>query len=737
MRCESINPGRPGLSFIFALVFVFALSGQPLNERRPRPLQRSVDSLIVVPGDLDPSFGSGGKVITDVNVQRNQGGASAIQADGKIVQCGTVGGVGLTDFLLVRYNIDGTRDSSFGSDGIATGDNNGLVDAPNAIAVQSDGKIVAFGQSRTDQTPITYYLLAMRFNSDGTLDSSFGTGGKAAISLGNFPQFGLSVLIQPDGKIVGAAQARDQSNLPAMGAVRFNTDGTMDNGFGTGGTVIVPFGGTDVGAAASVNRQPDGKLVLAGVTDRPNTFRDFALARLNTDGSLDNTFGTDGKVVTDLDRSDNFGDAALQRDGKIVVVGTSNVNIELSLARYNSDGTLDTTFGNGGKIVSIPTAGENFGSAVAVQPDGKVLAAASCGVFPDRDFCVLRYGVNGTIDNSFGMNGMVRTGLSSNSLDNPHEMFLQRDGKVIVSGDTFTDTPTSWDIAVVRYLNDSFTAPPRALFDYDGDGRADISVFRPSSGAWYLQQSTAGLYGAEFGYSTDKITPADYDGDGKTDIAVYRPETGIWYVFRSSDGTVEYHVFGIAEDLPTPADYDGDGLADVSVFRPSTATWYRQNSSDGSFYAVQFGLSEDKPTIGDFDGDGRSDIAIFRPSDGAWYQLYSSDGSLHGAQFGFGTDIIVPADYDGDGHCDIAVFRPSTGLWYIFSSSNGQVVYAVFGLPDDIPAPGDFDGDGKADVSVFRPSDGTWYRTNSSDGSFYAYPFGTAGDRPTQTAFRY
>jgi FG-GAP-like repeat/FG-GAP repeat/WD40-like Beta Propeller Repeat len=309
---------------------------------------------------------------------------------------------------------------------------------------------------------------------------------------------------------------------------------------------------------------------------------------------------------------------------------------------------------------------------------------------------------------------------------------------------TATATPTLTPTATVTATSTSTptitpTATPghRAGFDYDGDGKTDISVFRQSSGAWYLQRSLAGLYGTLFGFTDDKISPADFDGDGKTDIAVYRPSSGIWYVFNSGSGTVSYFVFGLMEDLPVPADYDGDGKADIAGFRPSTATWYRQNSSDGSFYAIHFGLSEDKPTIGDFDADGRSDIAIFRPSDGAWYELYSGDGSLHGRQFGFGTDIITPADYDGDGRTDIAVFRPSDGLWYIANSSSGTVSYAVFGLGSDIPAPGDFDGDGKTDISVFRPSNGTWYRTNSSDGSFFAYPFGANGDKPTQTAFRY
>ncbi len=276
-----------------------------------------------------------------------------------------------------------------------------------------------------------------------------------------------------------------------------------------------------------------------------------------------------------------------------------------------------------------------------------------------------------------------------------------------------------------------------APFDFDGDGLTDISVFRPSTAAWYLQLSTVGSRGAEFGVASDRLAPADYDGDGMTDIAVYRPETGIWYVFNMEEGTTSYYVFGLPEDLPTPADYDGDGKADISVFRPSTGTWYRQNSSDGSFFGMQFGASEDKPTLGDFDGDGKADIAVFRPSNGAWYQVNSSDGSLFGELFGFGTDVTVPADYDGDGKTDLAVFRPSNGFWYI-KNSNGAVYTAYpFGLADDIPAPGDFDGDGKADLSVFRPSDGNWYRLNSSDGSFFAYQFGTNGDKPTQAAFRY
>ena len=345
-------------------------------------------------------------------------------------------------------------------------------------------------------------------------------------------------------------------------------------------------------------------------------------------------------------------------------------------------------------------------------------------------------GIVNTRANTFRVTGLTDLSTTDWTLAEP---------SAVGSTPTATATPTSTPTATSTPIATS-TATPTATstpsnvhtaFDYDGDHKSDISVFRPSNGAWYLQQSQAGLYGTLFGFGTDKITPADFDGDGKTDIAVYRPATGIWYVFNSGNGTVSYYVFGLADDLPTPADYDGDGKADISVFRPSTGTWYRQNSLNGSFFGIQFGLSEDKPTIGDYDGDGKADIAVFRPSTGVWYRINSGNSSFYGQQYGYGSDILTPADYDGDGKTDLAVFRPSTATWYIQNSSNTTYTYSVFGLANDIPSPGDFDGDGKADICVFRPSDGTWYRQNSSNGAFIAFQFGTNGDKPTMTAFRY
>ena len=262
-------------------------------------------------------------------------------------------------------------------------------------------------------------------------------------------------------------------------------------------------------------------------------------------------------------------------------------------------------------------------------------------------------------------------------------------------------------------------------FDFDGDRKADVSVFRPENGSWYLLQSSAGFTGTAFGLSTDKLAPADYDGDGKTDVAVFR--NGTWYLQRSSLGFTGI-TFGDGNDVPVPADYDGDGKAELAVFRPSNGYWYLLNLTTNQFTATLFGVSTDKPVPADYDGDGKTDLAVNR--NGNWY-IQKSQLGFTGILFGDANDKLVPADYDGDGKTDIAVFRPSNGTWYLLQSSAGFAGIA-FGLGTDIPAAGDYDGDGRADVAVVR--NGNWYLNRSTQG-FTGIPFGTNTDLPISNAF--
>ncbi len=407
---------------------------------------------------------------------------------------------------------------------------------------------------------------------------------------------------------------------------------------------------------------------------------EFALVRYNIDGSLDTSFDDDGKVITSFGNSGARANAvAIQSNGKIVAAGLKGDNFKFALVRYNTNGSLDTTF-NGTGIVITSMGNRSAAYAVAIQSDGKIVAA-----------------------------GIRKNGQNDNDSD----------------------------FAVARYIG--AVTSGQTLFDFDGDGKADVSVFRPSDGTWYLQQSQAGFTGIQFGLATDKIVPADYDGDGKSDVAVYRD--GTWYLQRSRDGFTGI-AFGAATDIPMPADFSGDGKAEIAVFRPSNGGWYIYNLVNGQFTATVFGIATDIPVAADYDGDGKADIAVFRrmsprddddedEDDGTWYIQRSRDG-ITASAFGDAGDTPVPADYDGDGKADVAVFRLSNGTWYLLNSTTGFNA-VQFGISSDVPAAADYDGDGKTDVAVYRA--GIWYILRSSNSQLqYAY-FGLATDVPIPSLY--
>ncbi len=628
------------------------------------------------------------------------------QSDGKVLVAGDFyRGNGLPHRSVVRFNPDATVDNSFSSGwGFYPMLSAALIASTAVtlrIAQQLDGKILIARAYRFDSydehSPSRDFL---RINVDGSPDTSFVPTGLHANAITR------DVLVQPDGKIVVVGRTLGVSTAPLAYSlvVRLNPDGTIDPSFTRGTTNNPGF------SAVKVLRQPDGKLIVVGDFINYLGSPRNGVVRLNEDGTVDNSFNSNGTFQPVS--------LALQTDGKILVGGVL-IGGNGYVVRWHSNGTVDSSFNTG--------SGPNgLVRAISVQPNGKILIAGSFTSYDGASTNKLaRLNQDGSLDTT------VTSGLDSNPANLVSSINPTDDGQILIGGifSSYGGIPRN-NIAKLR-IDD----PTGAIFDYDGDGKTDFSVFRPSSGAWYLQRSTAGFQGLQFGADGDKLTPADYDGDGKTDIAIYRPSTGIWYILNSSNGTVSYPVFGIAEDVPAPGDYDGDGKADWTVFRPSQGTWYRTNSSNGTTFGMQFGANGDVPTVGDFDGDGKNDLGIFRPSVGDWYNIRSSNGSVFGERFGQTGDRIAPADYDGDGRTDIAIYRPSTGLWVVRKSATATYSYEVFGLPADVPISGDYDGDGKADIGVWRPSDGTWYIKRSDNSQFIVFPWGQNGDKPTPAAY--
>jgi len=659
-----------------------------------------------LPGTLDTTFGGTGIVFTTFDTFTAQSGNDiVVQPDGKIIVAGSAvnNSTSKQNWVMARYNPDGSLDTTFGTGGRVITPILNQSDTCNSVTLQPDGKIVAAGVAGVNF--FSSYAAIARFNPDGSLDSSFGSGGKTLRELSGMNSV-QDVVVLANGKIfiVGA----NGTHIGVPFGILFNSSGSEER--------YMSIDATYLSAVAS---QPDGKVLIAGRIGSS----DYTIWRFNTDGSPDTSFDGDGKVSVQVG-TNTFGARGIlvKPDGKILTVGTARfLTADVALIQFNPDGSLDTTFDDDGKVFVNVTGAEDYGIDLALQADGKIIALGASG----STFEIIRLRPNGALDTAFAGDGVATITVRNISAS---AVAIQPDGKIVATG-----ASSESGFGTVRFNGGVARSP----FDFDGDSKTDLSIFRPGPGEWwYNRSSNGGNTAFQFGAGTDTIAPADFTGDGKTDVAFFRPSTGQWFVLRSEDFSFYAFPFGTNGDVPVPADYDADGKADAAVFRPSTLTWFIQKSGGGTDI-IGFGAAGDVPTVADYDGDGKADIAIYRPNavgGSQWWVRRSSNASVFALQFGTSTDKTVQGDYTGDGKADFAFWRPSTGGWFILRSEDFSFYSFPFGTNGDIPVPGDYDGDGRNDAAVFRPSTSTWFAQRSTAGTLIQQ-FGIAGDIPLPSAY--
>ncbi|MEZ5426645.1 MAG: FG-GAP-like repeat-containing protein [Pyrinomonadaceae bacterium] len=658
-----------------------------------------------------------------------------------------------TMFISARAAV-GDIDTGFGTDGKVIIDFDGNPDPAGRdqdtgldVAVQPDGKIIIIGESYIATSDSVFSVA--RLNPDGSLDQSFGNGGKALYN----PTEGATdraygAAVQADGKILvaGRSGSRDKRVV-----IRLNPDGSLDPTFGRDGVFDTALGGP-IFDEAEIAIQPDGKIIITGSSRNGGMTADaFSVMRLNPDGTLDTTFDSDGEAVTVFQTNDRAYGVALQPDGKILVSGATNSNGAFALARYNPDGSLDASFGNGGKVTTAFPGYTALAYNLLIQPDGKIIAAGYKRQF-QSDALLIRYNPDGSLDNSFGDGGQVAFGTTSNELLWDVHLI---GGKIVGTGYRSLSSPSSVDdFMIVSFDMDGSLDTG---FGQNGVIYTDLGTTRDTcltsaiqpDGNLVLGGYTTGVtvFNPDFAavrYNFNRINrpaPLDFNGDGKTDFAILRPAGGLfsqasWWISNNGSGEVTTLDYGLAgADVPVPADYDGDGKTDIAVFRQLNSPgnsdngyWYILESSTQSVRIEQFGQGGDDPTIvDDFDGDGKADLAVFRAPSAAsgpgqthfFYRASANNPNRDVTFVQWGTrwgtqmsdcDKPYTGDFDGDGRADFAVQRPvdfnapsnASAAVFLILTANGEIRQEYFGLASDRLVPGDYDGDGKTDIAVAR-----------------------------------
>lgn len=592
------------------------------------------------PGALDVSFGTGGKVTTDLNGLNNLNDVTwgvAVQTDGMIVVSGSVGSGSTEDFAVARYHVNGTLDTSFGSGGKLTTAVGSVQDRGRAgLVVQTDGKIVQGGYSFSGS--VSSFAL-VRYTGAGALDPGFGTGGKVTTTVGN-SSAGYCMALQTDGKIVMAGYTGTSGSYD-FALARFNPNGGLDPGFGTAGKVITSIGGDDL--ALDVTVQSDGKIVVVGQSWSGGN-ADFCVVRYNSDGSLDTSFDTDGKVTTAIGSTGDFAAAVtMLADGRIVVAGQTynGSRYDFAVVRYLADGSLDTTFGAGtGKVVT-PISGSDNSEGVVVLGNGKIVVAGDFHNGSNFDFAVARYNADGTMDTSFDGDGIAVTPIGS-SYDIAQAVALQGDGGIVVAG--YSDNVVTTDFALVRYLGDAVVNAPE--IHVTGNG----TLVLDGDAAPRLADHTD--FGSVVANGATRSRTFTIHNTGSADLSVSS-------VGLSGTHAAEFTVGVLAPASPVPA---GGSATFTVTFDPAalglrTAT-VTVNSDDADEAAYGFALQGTGANPGALDTSfglaGKVTTSMSGGDDFAWHVAMQPDGKiiLAGNSHNGSNEDLAVARYNPDGTLD-------------------------------------------------------------------------------------
>ncbi len=620
-------------------------------------------------GSLDASFGSGGKVTTPIGTVASVAYSVATQPDGKILAAGYADSGSRGDFALVRYNADGSLDASFGSGGKVTTAIGWYDDVAHSIAIQPDGKILAGGYMDSGWS---YDLALVRYNADGSLDTSFGWSGKVTTAAGTGNDLGYAIALQADGKIVLAGETYSGGSNSDFCIARYDSSGMLDSGFGSGGIVTTSLS-TYYDGAYSVAIQADGKILAAGyrLNESPPWNYDFAVVRLNGNGSLDAGFGAGGAATVAIGASDDdvAYEVAVDGEGRVLLAGyTAGANRDMAVARLDSTGSLDTTFGSGGTASTPVGSGDDQARGMALDADGRIVLAGYAVFGANPDFALVRYNHDGTLDAPSANPGIVRLDL----FDASRETFaiglaLAPDGKIVTSGNT---GPTPWDFLVTRH---------------DADGSRDFDF----AGRGYVVTSP--------GSGSDRAHAAFIQPDGKIVIAGFaRP--GAY-----ADSALER----FAIDGTLDPSFDGDGLVTTSF----------AGTSDG---AISAALQPDGKIVicGAKSWESNPNLLLAR---------YNPDGSLDAT---FGSAGQVETDISGtDDVCRAVALQPDgkivAGGFTTIPGSGPRVAvlrYTSSGALDT-----SFDGDGIATMALSPTDNGIFALTLQPDGKIVGAGWATAG----------